>query len=478
MFWLDFCGIKAMVKKYAALVIGLLIAPVVMAQDIKLVKGRVMDSIVINDTITENFSLYLPKDFQSNTTWPLLLLTDLKQNASQQLRQLAPVAESKGYILVAPNNLSSKVAIADNILKVKNTLETVVNTLRVNRNAVYVVGFKEGGRFASLVPVLIKDFKGVLGIHTSLANVEVLNNKSNYHYVGLTSRENYNYTTIIQEEKLLNGYGIPNNFIFYDGEDGELKMEDVGRALSYFELLAMAKGYKERDTTMAKSYYKKDEMVFRSEMSQQNYLMADRILQEMQSLYRPFMDVDSLKRLQRDLRKINTYRSQKRQNESLRFTEYLKREDFAYYLEEDVLTYNYNNLGWWLFKMNELDKQIKGQDKLERQMALRLKGYVNALADDQIDIITFSEAPDEEALVLTYMIKTIIEPENPQNFLNVVAVSAKNEDYGTAIYYLEELLKTGYKDKKAIYNVEHTALLKIMPEFNALLEKYLGESRY
>ncbi|NJB37454.1 alpha/beta hydrolase [Croceivirga sp. JEA036] len=467
-----------MVKKYAALVIAVVISQMIMAQDIKLVKGKVMDSIVVNDSIAEDFSLYLPNVFEAKTTWPLLMVTDLKKNASQQLRQLAPIAESKGYILVAPNSLSSKAAIADNILEVKNALETVVNTLPINRSAIYVAGFGEGGRFASLVPVLIKDFKGVLGIHASLANVEVLSSKNNYHYVGLTSRENYNYTTVVEEEKLLNGYRIPNNFIFYDGADGELKMDDVARALSYFELLAMAKGYKTRDTAKAIAYYKKDEMAFRSEMSQQNYLMADRILQEMQTLYRPFMNVDSLKRLQRDLRKIGTYRSQKRQFESLRFNENLKREDFAYYLEEDVLTYNYNNLGWWLFKMNELDKQIQGQDKLERQMALRLKGYVNALADDQIDVLTLSDSPDEEALVITYMIKTIIEPENAQNYLNVVSISAKNEDYGTAIYYLEELLKIGYRDKQAIYNVEHTALLKIMPEFNALLEKYLGESRY
>jgi hypothetical protein len=43
---------------------------------------------------------------------------------------------------------------------------------------------------------------------------------------------------------------------------------------------------------------------------------------------------------------------------------------------------------------------------------------------------------------------------------------------------LEELLKNGFKDKTALYSLEHTALLRITPEFNELVAKYLKEPRY
>lgn len=47
-----------------------------------------------------------------------------------------------------------------------------------------------------------------------------------------------------------------------------------------------------------------------------------------------------------------------------------------------------------------------------------------------------------------------------------------------AYYYLEEMLKNGYKDEQGVHSIEHTAILRITPEFNELVKKYLGTSRY
>ena len=52
------------------------------------------------------------------------------------------------------------------------------------------------------------------------------------------------------------------------------------------------------------------------------------------------------------------------------------------------------------------------------------------------------------------------------------------EDYGTALFYLEELLKTRYTNKEELYSLENTSLFKIMPEFNEVVEKYLKGARY
>jgi len=79
---------------------------------------------------------------------------------------------------------------------------------------------------------------------------------------------------------------------------------------------------------------------------------------------------------------------------------------------------------------------------------------------------------------LLLMLKTITEPNKNTNFIKVISIASKNSDYGTALYYLEELLKKGYKDKHQLYNIEHTTLFKISPEFNKLIERYLKDARY
>ena len=160
------------------------------------------------------------------------------------------------------------------------------------------------------------------------------------------------------------------------------------------------------------------------------------------------------------------------------FKESLLREDYVYYLEEDLMTYNFNNLGWWSYQMQQIEGFKKGDTQAERRMGRRLDGFVNALVEDNIDLVRSDESVNEEALVLLLMLKTITEPGEMENYLKVVSLAAKNEDYGTALFYLEEALKNGFTDAEKLYQLEHTALFRITPEFNALVTKYLKDARY
>ncbi|RUA19040.1 MAG: alpha/beta hydrolase, partial [Flavobacteriia bacterium] len=46
------------------------------------------------------------------------------------------------------------------------------------------------------------------------------------------------------------------------------------------------------------------------------------------------------------------------------------------------------------------------------------------------------------------------------------------------LFYLEEALKNGFKDKEKLYGLEGTALLRITPEFNELVSNYLKDALY
>ena len=111
-------------------------------------------------------------------------------------------------------------------------------------------------------------------------------------------------------------------------------------------------------------------------------------------------------------------------------------------------------------------------------MSSRLRGYINALISDNIDFVSADKNVDLEALNLLYMIKTITDPLEFTSFLKIISISSKMEDYGTALFYLEELLKNGYTNKSELYELENTALFRITPEFNSLIEKYLKNARY
>ena len=111
-------------------------------------------------------------------------------------------------------------------------------------------------------------------------------------------------------------------------------------------------------------------------------------------------------------------------------------------------------------------------------MGKRLRGYVNALIEDDVEILESEKQVDEEALSFLWMLKTITNPKDYIYYLKVISNSAKNEDFGTALFYVGELLENGYTDRAELYALEHTGLLRITPEFNEIVAKYLKEARY
>ncbi len=121
--------------------------------------------------------------------------------------------------------------------------------------------------------------------------------------------------------------------------------------------------------------------------------------------------------------------------------------------------------------MGELKKYDKSKIEAEREMGKRLLGYVNALIEDNIDIVRGGSQVNQEVLSLLWMLKTITDPYDYSYYLKIIASSAQMEDYGTSLFYLEELLKKGYADKADLYSLDGTALLRITPEFHESVAK-------
>ncbi|MGB7394597.1 MAG: alpha/beta hydrolase [Pricia sp.] len=466
-------------KKLGTL-LALCIAMTCTAQQMTLKKGKVIDSLSVsaNDSISETFSLYLPTKFEVSGTWPVLFVFDMIGQGKQALSLFADAAEEQGYILAASDNVSDTLSIADNILITNRMLGAVVSILPIHKNRIYVGGFSGGGRFSTLVPTFVQGIQGVLTCGASVANTEVLTSKNPFHHIGIVGNEDYNYPEMLGVEEVLNRLKFPNQLLIFEGGHEWPDSEELVDALEIFTLAAMAKGRIPKDQAFINAKYDEDLTKVNIFFTAEKPLLANNLLDEMLEIYRPFLDTDSIKDSQRTLKRSKLYRNRKREQSAIFFKEGLIKEDYVYYLEEDILTYNYNNLGWWKYQMEELQKFLESRDELQRHMGNRLKGYIEALVADNIDILKAGDPVDEEALNFLWMLKTVIDSKDYESYLKIISYNAKVNDTGTALFYLEELLKNGYKDKAQLYDIEDTAFLRITPEFNAIVEKYLEEARY
>ena len=405
------------------------------------------------------------------------MIFEMEGRERQAISMFLQAAERQGYVLAAPK-MNDTVPLTANMISASKSLEKVVGMLPINYDQIYAAGASSGGRFASLTPILIKGIKGVISINASIANRELLSAKQPFHFVGIVSKENFNYTPMLADTELLDRLKFPNQVLLYDGNGEWPGMDYLEKGMQLFTLAAMGRKLIPKDSAYVEKAYREDLDKVDQLKKIGDLLWAEQYMTEMMSVYGAHKNLDSLRSVQRDLRRDKQFRAMKRNENAAFLKESMLKEDYIYYMEEDVYTHNFNNLGWWNHQMGEIGKFISAANPYEKQMGNRLLGFVNALAVDNIDIVRSESVLDEDALAFLYMLKTILEPENFDFYLKTISLSAKNEDYGTALFYLEEVLKKGFKDKEKLYSLENTALFRITPEFNELVSKYLKDARY
>ena len=91
----------------------LLVLPsLLLAQNVTLLKGAIAENIVVNDSLTETMSVYLPNSFELSKAWPIVFVFDMDGNGKQALSMFKDAAEQEGYILATSNNTSDTLSLS------------------------------------------------------------------------------------------------------------------------------------------------------------------------------------------------------------------------------------------------------------------------------------------------------------------------------------------------------------------------------
>ena len=94
------------------------------------------------------------------------------------------------------------------------------------------------------------------------------------------------------------------------------------------------------------------------------------------------------------------------------------------------------------------------------------------------DFLTLNRVGLIDQRIFSNVLITMLQPDDYQSYIDIINLSAQDEDYNTAYFYLEELLKQGYTSYDTLYEIPNTELLKIKPVYNELIKNYLGKSKF
>lgn len=447
------------------------------SQEISLKKGVVVDSIQVNDSIPETYAVYLPSNFSMDKTWPVIFVLDPDgrgRTAAQLFRQ---AAEEQGYIVAASNNIRDEDSLLNNLKVSTRLLNGVFNYFPIDRNRIYTAGLAEGARAASALPTIFGTIQGVMAVGDVWINPEFAKQDNSYSFIGLAGYKDHIMYTLEESVRFFNRNKIPASLYKFNGSEEWPSADVVSNALGEFTLQAMAKGYMEEDPALVETLYRNEMETAETLRRTLEFYKAYQLLEQMEQKYAPFDKKDELKEKQKNLRRSRVFKTQRREYRRAKEDEQFLKAEYFDFFNLDVVTANFENLGWWSQQLKELREFQEGEDQAKREMAHRLEGFLQSLAENTVTQLNNENASIDQ-LIFTNILRTIYEPKNPEGYMSIISLSASDGDYGTALLYLEDLLKTGYDDLEALYDIPGTLDLKLSPEFNALVKKYLGESKY
>ncbi|MFD2518009.1 hypothetical protein [Salinimicrobium flavum] len=454
----------------------LLIAAQVSAQEMTLKKGIVIDSLKVSDTIDESFAIYLPTNFQNSTAMPTLFIFDSEGRGKSAAMLFRNAAERQGYVLVSSNNISPEADFKENVTIASRMIQSVSTLIPLDFRQLSTAGSMEGARVASSIPFLLENIHGVIAIGDQWMNYDLLEKRNGFIFIGVAGDEQFTSAGVKFTAELLRGMKLPTQVYSYEGGDDWPRPEIVSSVLGSLTLDAMRKKLRPEDPTLVEELYTADMNLVNARLSNSKVVEASDLLELMKDKYARLWDLDEIENRIRQIKRSRNYMDQSRQLEAVRVKERRLVEDFLYYFSEDIRTVNFENLGWWNYQKIQLDSLAR-KGGAEGKMATRIKGLINELAKTQRQELENQRSSLEQKL-LADMIQTIFDPQAYSAYKDIISLSAQDNDFGTALFYLEEMLKHGYTNKEALYNIDGTLGLRLTPEYNLLIEKYLGSSRY
>ena len=460
----------------ALFLILFLTVQVVSAQEFSVRKGVVVDSLKVSDTLNESYALYVPTSFQGQRPWPLLMIFDPEGRGRIAANLFRHTAEKQGYILVSSNDISSEKELLDNVHIGTRLLSHVTQVLPVDLRQISTAGSLDGAQVATTIPVIFDNIFGVLAVGDQWVNIDLLDRKKKFTFIGVVGDEQFTSTGMDLTSEALENFDVFTAVYKYEGDKEWPQPDLLNSAVGSLTLQAMRKKLRPLDPAVVQELYQADLARVNQMISIGKLIEAFEFMDLLEDKYKGFTSLAEVEQKQDQLKRSRNYLQQKRELEQVLRKENRLANDFIYYFAEDVRNSNFENLGWWNYQKVRLDSLVE-VGGAEGKMAGRLKGLVSEMAKRKRTELQKERTPLEVEL-FTNMLQTIFDPTNYKAYRRIITLSAQDNDFPTALFYLEEMLKHGYRNKEALYNIEGTLGLRLTPEFNRIVESYLGSSKF
>ncbi len=438
------------------------------AQQNKITKGQIIDTVFVDKNIGESFSLYLPNQYDPNILSPIVFIFDPMARGKAGIHPFIKSSEKYGYILVCSNNAKNgpydqNFQITDRLFKM------VFLNFKIDENRIYTSGFSGGSRLASTIAIITKQIQGVVACGAGFSsNSGIIPSTETFSYAGIVGNQDMNYIEMHNTKGFLNKINLSNELFVFDMNHRWPSQKQILKAFDWLQLEAYKKNIiPENKDDIKKIYfsYYSDAVNFENE---NNVLSAAEVYERIIRNFQKYYQLDSINEKLTHLRKNEQYKNEITLLASNFKEEEILSKKFIDQFNKDFNRRNYNSK-WWKSEIFKLKKKIENGDTNRKNMLNRVQYKVFAHA-----IETASHGNNirkTSQSIFCYDICILIYPKYPLPYFKQIENSMVLQNEKLALSYLEKLLNSGYSDINRINKIKGIDKLKNNDTFIELINK-------
>ena len=459
-------------NRYLCILIFLLGLPYASSQELRLLKGRITDSVALDAAPSETYAVYLPSFFEVTKEWPLLFVFDSEGKGYKAISVFKKIAERDGYIVVSSNAISNGI-ISENLKAFDRLSEEIFEKLPIDLRRVYTAGLAGGARQATSVAVATKKMDGVIACGALFSSEpSTFPRLRRTYFIGITGEEDYNYAEMRWAHDYMSQNSIPNELFIFEGGNEWPPQDIIESAFDAIKLRLMKRRIIPVNTEIITEQYNRRYEAVAKMLQMNKKVRAVEMLEDMRKNYKPFFDTDSIRKQVRALKKDQIYRaSVLRENKALTNESDL-RINYIELLLEDLEKIEMDKLGWWEFENKRLDSLVEGTDPYKSKMGKRLKSLLYAAGKEAAS--GFKGSKETEEWLFIQIFTSLANPEDTEVLMEIIRYATKKVSYDIALYYTDQLFKTGFQDLEKFESLEGASLFFLSPEYAELKEKYFS----
>jgi hypothetical protein len=424
--------------------------------------GVVIPKVLCKNSMEQNYCLYLPTSYDAVKEMPVIYAFDPHGIGRIPVELMKDRAEKLGYILIGSNNSKNGLR-GDEINSIVNTLlNDTREKLAINNKRVYLAGFSGGARVAC---GLAQSNKGINSVIACSAGFRPGKERPPFHFIGIAGLQDMNYLEMKLLHNLLLNFNAEPVLLTYEGKHEWPPKSVMEEAMTILEFYAMKDSITPVDNEIITGFATHQAENSNKLMSGANpdslakaYFLSTQTIE----ILKGYTDTKELESISERLTRYPEIRNYFIKQATFEEYEQQKQQELASSFESKPKQ-------WWMNELKSISADTLNRDKLEKDAAIRLLGFVSLSCYSYVNMAL--QTQDWKALDLYTAIYKKCDPKNYYCYYALACLNANTGKISDALEDLKKSVEYGNRDTGHLREDPFLKNLVGLPEFEDIASK-------